>query len=240
MENKHFEMEKTCEYCGNTFIARKENTRFCSQRCQKRAMAIRKQTEMEDQDYEETDIESERQGHANMDDNQDYFGVLGGLFGVRNQGSKQEKMLTSLLAVQKSQIESNQSIALLKMQMDTMSKELESLRSENNRLRDSEATLKSENDRLCRENEELSSENEKLTDLAEECNNKTAQLGSLAGTVLTQALVGLLPHTKVGRLMGFGSDDEVTSPQVSGDVSAPCVSVSPVVQKEEIFECEAV
>lgn len=105
MENKHFEVEKICEYCGNTFVARKENTRFCSQRCQKRAMNIKKQNQMEEElDYEDNDFEPERQRPADMYGTEDYVGVLGGLFGVHRQGSQQEQMLNSLLAVQKSQI----------------------------------------------------------------------------------------------------------------------------------------
>lgn len=234
MENKHFEMEKTCEYCGNTFLARKETTRFCSQRCQKRAMNLKKQNEQEDRYYEEDDFEFERERKTRANDNGDYFGVLGRLFGVQSQGSQQEQMLCSLLAVQKNQIESNQSIALLKMQLDSMSKELESLRSENGQLHTSESTLKEENERLSRENADLTAENEKLSELAEESKDKMAQLGNIAGSVLTQTLVSLLPHTKIGKLMGFETGDETEMPQVEENTSVipldQNASVEPVCQ----------
>lgn len=244
MDNKHFEMEKTCEYCGNTFTARKENTRFCSQRCQKRAMAIKKQNEMEDQDYEQTDFESRGQSEVDCSGNADYYGVLGGLFGVQAHGSQQEQMLTSLLAVQKNQIESNQSISLLKMQMDSMSKELDSLRQENQKLRSSEDRLRSENDSLSRQLEDVMSENEKLSEEVEKSGDKMNQIGNVAGMVFTQALMGILPQTKIGKLMGLGGADENTASlqQESNErepSTAPRVrpSVSPV---DEPFEVEAV
>lgn len=234
MENtNHYEVEKTCEVCGQTFMAKKIDARFCSQRCQKRAFYRKRQAEEQERDefYEEY-AESNRR---NMD--RSYYGVLGGLFGVDNCGNDQEQMLTSLLAVQKDKIESSQSISLMKYQLEELTKRFDTLKAEYDNIRASVIDLQRENDKLVKENEELTEVNEKLSVESEANGNKVNQIGNIAGVALTQALMGLLPNTKIGKLMGLGEEEQE---QEQGSTVSLEESPKPVVVREEEFSVEEV
>lgn len=232
MENKeHFEVEKTCEVCGNTFMARKINARFCSQRCQKRAFY---KNRAENMNQEEKVCREEIKTENPSDMNKSFYGVLGGLFGVGNRGNEQEQMLTSLLAVQKDKIESSNSILLMKYQLEDLTKRFDTLKAEYDSIRTTVINLQRENDKLIKENEELVEENEKLSVESEANGNKVNQLGSIAGVALTQALMGLLPNTKIGKLMGLGEEEQETSSTLD-EVSRPVV-----VAKEVDFRVEPI
>lgn len=232
--NNHYEVEKTCEVCGKTFMAKKINARFCSQRCQKRAFYKKRQEEecQRDDYYDDYEENSRRE----MD--RSFYGVLGGLFGVGNHGCEQEQMLTSLLAVQKDKMESSQSISLMKYQLENLTKQYEEIKAELSEVKSHAKELQSENDKLTKENEKLSAENEELSQSAEANSNKVNQIGSIAGVALTQALMGLLPNTKLGQLMGFGGMGEPDNEDIPPtDVSVrPSISTVPNENGVEVEE----
>lgn len=233
MENKdHYEVEKTCEVCGKTFMAKKINARFCSQRCQKRAFYRKRQEEEQEMDdfYNDYDLNARKK----MDSS--FYGVLGGLFGVGNRGSEQEQMLTSLLAVQKDKIESSQSISLMKYQLEDLTKRFDTLKAECDEIKKVAHQLQMDNDRLTKENEAFAEENEKLTAESEANGNKVNQIGNIAGIALTQALMGLLPNTKLGQLMGIGGEEEPTPPTPLTASPRPVV----VEKQDDGFSVEAV
>lgn len=237
MENKeHFEVEKTCEVCGKTFMARKINARFCSQRCQKRAFYKNRAENMNEEDKV---FNEEPTSKASNNMNSSFYGVLGGLFGVGKHGSEQEQMLTSLLAVQKDKIESSQSISLMKYQLEELTKRFDTLKAEYDTIKAAVIDLQKENDKLTKENEELAEENEKLSVESEANGNKVNQIGSIAGVALTQALMGLLPNTKLGQLMGLGGIDEPApekEPSMEPEALKPSVSVVPIEKEYEVEE----
>lgn len=66
-----------------------------------------------------------------------------------------------------------------------------------------------------------------------------SQIGSIAGVALTQALMGILPNTRLGKLMGFGGmggpdNEDIPPTDVSVRPSIPTVPNENGVEVEEM------